>query len=216
MIDNLNFDRWQFENLHCYAKSVDFNESTRMQTRARRGFRNTHEVPLWIFNDKKLRAVIARHIAKIACTETPKDFASLQIADRLALKRLRTNRSTENRTLAKRAGRIGSLAAYFLAIIFWTYRCGYESPVVADLLHTSPLSVRQSIYRLKKTAARLDAGTFVLRCASVVKKSKYGAAKIRVAEARKLRVKGWTWQALADRYRVSYFTIWNVLHRAAA
>jgi hypothetical protein len=116
-------------------------------------FRN-RKAPAWVFDDGCVRKVIAAHVAQLVGARIPEDLASLNVLNRQVLELLSKSTSPATRQLAKAAVRIG-LPAYYATLIYRTYRVGCDSVELAYDLHIQPVTVRQTLSRLKATAKRI-------------------------------------------------------------
>ncbi|HEV2522703.1 MAG TPA: hypothetical protein VGT24_10020 [Candidatus Acidoferrales bacterium] len=115
----------------------------------------------WAFNDRMVRKVIGAYIANTAhARKIPDTLDELKALDRVAIAELEKHPTT-NRAVPK-AVRVGGLAPYFAALIYRAIRLGEDSVTIAIELGATPWGIRQTLYRLNKTAKQLENGTFFL------------------------------------------------------
>jgi len=212
--DSLHFDHYQFENPPNRPVNprsrISFSDYHRMHTEHRRtNFRQKNEIPEWALNDSTIRRVV---VTKLACmtgaVNVPETFEEMRALDKIAIARLAANRNPDVRRGAEVAARIGSLAALWIAVLYRSYRLGYDAVQVAADLEISPDSVRQMLWRLNHFHTRLDAGLLrrvrVGRSAKLVQRKR----KFDYEQAVRMRARGLTFKVIARKLGVCQASVY--------
>jgi hypothetical protein len=122
----------------------------------RRKTHNFQSIPSWAFDDAAVRRIVAAHVAILARVSfIPEDIQLLRLLNRRAIKLLKKSQSWEWHQLARAAQRKG-LPAYFAAVLYKSYRLGWNSVQCARDLGVSPQVVRQTLNTSKGIYARID------------------------------------------------------------
>jgi len=196
--------------------ALSWEDRGRMQWQYRKHFR-FKSAPEWVFNDDEMRRVISAYTAILArVTFIPQDIRMLRLLNRRAIKLLRKSPSWEHRQLARVAQTRG-LPTYLAAILYKTFRIGWDSVQCGADLHVSPLVIRQQIHRIKIMATRLDGDRVRWNHRIPSKKKHIGAQKsYEHVECIELYRQGWKPKRLAERYHVSTNSIDYVVSRSVA
>jgi hypothetical protein len=137
-------------------------EDSRFMQSYRRKTHNFRSIPDWAFDDDEVRRVIAAHVAILARVSfIPNDIQILRLLNRRAIKLLKKSQSFEWHQLARAAQRKG-LPAYFAAVLYKSYRLGWDSVQCAQDLGVSPAVIRQTLNVSKNIHPRLE-GTRIRR-----------------------------------------------------
>jgi hypothetical protein len=129
--------------------------------------RKTHSfrksVPDFAFDDDAVRRIVAAHVAILARVSfIPEDIRMLRLLNRRAIKLLKKSTSWEWHQLARAAQRTG-LPAYYAAVIYKSWRLGWNSVQVARDLGVSPIVVRQALVTSKHIFAQIEGAKIRIR-----------------------------------------------------
>lgn len=164
----------------------------------------------WCFYDTAVRRVVATHIAVLAhVNRVPTDLCALKRIDRLAIARGLKSKSPEIRVSAKTARRLGGYAVFFTAIIYRGLRLEEDSVMLANSFNVPPVRIRQILFRLSHTAARLAAGVDIFAPQPVLPQPH----RFDWAKAARLRRTGMSYRQIAKVLGVSDMAVANACRK---
>jgi len=170
----------------------------------------------WCFSAKMLQRVIGARVAMVAhARRIPRTLDELRALDNVAIAQLARCKSAHNRQAAEAARRVGGLAPYLGALAYRLVRLCEDSVQVATEMGVTPWSIRQTLYRMNKTAAQLADGTLRIPKPGSYRRSPVGPrARWRLKDAIPLRQAGMSYRELAAKFGVREQTMRSAFIKA--
>ena len=161
------FDRWSFDRRSHAASEVsalDFTDLRTMQVENHAASRSRRWIPTFAASDESLRLVLLwrawryLHGGGVRKPLPEKFLTNYAALDELATARMK-QREVRAHSLSgahfRAVHHCGSYMALQAAIAYRSWRLGWDSPAIANELHVSPVMVRVTLERLRRTADML-------------------------------------------------------------
>ena len=162
-----HFDRFQFDQRFARPVSketrLSHDDYRSMQCYRHGATASVREIPAWTLDNEAVRRVLSARLARLANAPIPETLEELRVLDEKVVASMEKSASEYSRKGAAIARRAGGLAAYWVAVVYKTFRLGRNSVELASDLHTTPWAIRQTIWRLKWTAQQIPLGKYQRR-----------------------------------------------------